>query len=66
MESFISPPKKNLTPLEKIQKEIDGCNGFCGCDSKCTLEEQRECWLLASHAKRMEYCLEQGIPMWAW
>jgi hypothetical protein len=39
--------------LGKYQKDIDKCNKKRGCNSMCTLEEQRGCPKLIRHSKEM-------------
>lgn len=42
-----------MSKLAEIQALIDECNDKCGCDSKCTKEEQRECWKLEAHRNEL-------------
>lgn len=35
--------------LEKAQKSIDSCNEKCGCNSKCSVDEQNRCELRKRH-----------------
>lgn len=55
-----------MTPLEKIQKQIDKCNNKNGCVSKCSTYKQKTCALLKLHAQRIERCKTLGLPMWYW
>lgn len=54
------------TILEKIQKEIDRCNDNNGCDSKCSLSEQHNCWKLHEHEERCSFCEKNNIPLERW
>lgn len=55
-----------ITPLEKIQKQIDKCNHKNGCDARCSLEKQKTCTLLLAHEARRDECREKGLPIWYW
>ena len=55
-----------MTVLQKIQKEIDRCNGKCGCNSKCSRSQQEECYLLKKHRERISYCSEKDLPIERW
>lgn len=55
-----------MTPLEKLQKQIDKCNHKNGCDSKCNANIQRTCPLLLGHAARINECRIKELPMKYW
>jgi hypothetical protein len=54
------------TPLAKIQKQIDKCNGKSGCNSRCSKRDQEFCRLLKSHTTRIDECRENKLPIIYW
>lgn len=46
---------KKTESLEKIQKQIDFCNCYKGCDKYCSLDAQKTCRLLKKHNERIRY-----------
>ncbi len=57
---------KQTTKLEKLQKNIDRCNGKSGCNSCCSKADQEICPKLRAHAERIAECRERGDPVWLW
>lgn len=55
-----------MTVLQRIQKEIDRCNNKCGCNSKCSQEQQEQCSILKKHRDRISYCSEKNLPIERW
>lgn len=55
-----------MTPLAKIQKEIDRCNQKKGCKAMCSSQGRRDCNLLKRHDTRMEACRKAGLPVEKW